>query len=205
LIHPKTGETIFPGLALGTELGWALRIGGAEPQIFGTDYFKYVFYKNPNWDWRTFNLETAAALADGVDYRMLNATNPDMRTFQQRGGKLLLYHGWSAQNFSAQSTISYYESVRNTVGAGQVGDRLRLFLAPGMGHCGDGEGPNAFDHLAALEQWVEKGKAPEMITASHRTDGKVDRTRPLCPYPQVAKYRGTGSIDEAANFTCQLP
>jgi len=81
VIHPKTGETIFPGLALGTELGWATRIGGPAPHFFGTDYFKYVFYKNPNWDWRTFDLETALVLADGVDYRMLNATNPDLRTF----------------------------------------------------------------------------------------------------------------------------
>jgi feruloyl esterase len=205
LIYPKTGESIFPGLALGTELGWATRIGGPEPQFFGTDYFKYVFFKNPNWDWRTFDLETAVTVADGVDYRMLNATNPDMKTFQQRGGKLLLYHGWSDNNFSAPSTISYYESVRSTVGDGHVGELLRLFLVPGMGHCAGGEGPNAFDPLAALEQWVEKGRAPAMITASHRTDGKVDRTRPLCPYPQVAKYRGSGSIDEAANFTCQLP
>jgi feruloyl esterase len=205
LIHPKTGETIFPGLALGTELGWATRIGGPEPHFFGTDYFKYVFYKNPNWDWRTFDLVAAVALADGVDYRMLNASNPDLRAFQQRGGKLLMYHGWSDNNFSAPSTIRYYESVRDTVGAGQIGEWLRLFLAPGMAHCAGGEGPNAFDPLAALEQWVENGHAPTTITASHRTDGKVDRSRPLCPYPQVAKYRGTGSIDEAVNFTCQLP
>jgi feruloyl esterase len=128
-----------------------------------------------------------------------------MRTFKQRGGKLLMYHGWSDQNFSALSTIRYYESVRETVGAGQIGDWLRLFLAPGMGHCGGGAGPNAFDHLAALEQWVEKGNAPAVITAAHSTSGKLDRTRPLCPYPQVAKYRGAGSIDEATNFTCQVP
>lgn len=205
VIHPKTGETIFPGLALGTELGWATRIGGPAPHFYGTDYFKYVFSRNPNWDWRTFDLETAVALADGIDYRMLNATNPDLTTFKQRRGKLLLYHGWSDQNFSAQPTINYYESVRDTVGAGQIGEWLRLFLAPGMGHCGGGEGPNVFDPVAALEQWVENGRAPATITASHRTDGKVDRTRPLCPYPRVAKYGGTGSIDEAANFTCQLP
>jgi feruloyl esterase len=203
LIHPKTGETIFPGLALGTELGWATRIGGPEP--FGTEYFKYVFYKNPNWDWRTFDLVSAVALADRVDYRMLNASNPDLRTFKQRGGKLLMYHGWSDNNFSAPSTIRYYESVRDTVGAGQIGEWLRLFLVPGMAHCGGGEGPNEFDPLAALEQWVENGHAPGTITASHRTDGKIDRSRPLCTYPQVAKYRGAGSIDEAANFACQLP
>jgi feruloyl esterase len=205
LIHRKTGETIYPGLALGTELGWGTRVGGPAPQFFGTEYFKYVFYNNADWDWRAFDLEAAVALADAADYRLLNATNSDLRTFRQRGGKLLLYHGWADQNFSAASTVSYYESVRDTVGAGQIDEWLRLFLAPGMGHCGGGEGPNVFDPLDALEQWVENGHAPDIITASHRTDGKVDRTRPLCPYPQVAKYRGTGSIDEAVNFTCQLP
>lgn len=205
LLHPKTGETIFPGLAWGTELGWALRIGGPTPQFFGPEYFKYVFYKDPNWDWRTFDLEAAVAIADRADYRMLNATDPDLKRFHQRGGKLLLYHGWSDANFSAQFTIDYYESLRAVVGSEGIGEWARLFLAPGMGHCGGGEGPNVFDPLAVLEQWVEHGRAPGTITASHSTDGKVDRTRPLCPYPQVAKYRGTGSIDEAGNFTCQLP
>jgi feruloyl esterase len=204
-IYPKTGEPIFPGLALGTELGWATKIGGPAPPFYGTEYFRYLFYKNPDWDWRTFDLEAAVALADSADYRMLNATNPDLKTFRQRGGKLLMYHGWSDQNFSAPTTISYYESVRDTADVGQIGDWLRLFLAPGTGHCGSGEGPNVFDPLTTLEQWVEKGSAPAMITASHRTEGKVDRTRPLCPYPQIAKYRGAGSIDEAVNFTCQLP
>ena len=135
----------------------------------------------------------------------MNATNPDLTAFRQRGGKLLLYHGWRDQNFSAQSTINYYKSVLDTMGSVQSAEWLRLFLAPGMGHCGGGEGPNAFDAVTALEQWVEHGKAPDVIIASHRTDGKVDRTRPLCPYPQVAKYQGTGSIDEAANFRCMLP
>jgi hypothetical protein len=91
LLHPKTSETIFPGLALGTELGWGLRIGGPEPQFFGPEYFKYVFYKDPNWDWRTFDLAAGVAIADRADYRMLNATDPDLKRFQQRGGKLLIH------------------------------------------------------------------------------------------------------------------
>jgi feruloyl esterase len=205
VVHPKTGETIFPGLALGTELGWGLRIGGTTPQRFGTDYFKYIFHKDSNWDWRTFELETAVAIADRADFRMLNATDPDLRRFQQQGGKLLMFHGWSDANFSAQSTIDYYESVHKVVGSERIGDWARLFLAPGMGHCGGGGGPNAFDPMAALEQWVEQGRAPGSIIATHSTDGKVDRTRPLCPYPQVAKYNGTGSLDEAGSFTCRLP
>jgi feruloyl esterase len=82
---------------------------------------------------------------------------------------------------------------------------MRLFMVPGMGHCGGGEGPNTFDMMVPLEQWVEKGQAPTRVVASHGTNGKIDRTRPLCPYPQMARYKGTGSIDEAENFTCQLP
>jgi len=205
LVHPVTGERIFPGLALGTELGWGTRIGGPDPQFFGTDYFKYIFYEDPNWDWRTFDLEAAIALVERGDYDMLNATNADLTPFMQRGGKLLLYHGWSDQNFSAQSTIDYYNSVRDVAGSGRMDEAVRLFLAPGMGHCGGGVGPNAFDPVTALEQWVEQGRAPEPIIASYVSDGKVDRTRPLCPYPQVAKYRGAGTIDEAASFACELP
>src|SRR5438067_10703567 len=104
------------------------------------------------------------------------------------------------------NTIKYYNSVvKNLGGASKAADRVRLFLAPGMGHCGGGEGPNAFDKVGPLEQWVEHGKAPEVLVASHSSDGRVDRTRPLCSYPQVAKYKGTGSIDDAASFVCAAP
>ena len=204
-VSSKTGEVIFPGLALGSELGWANKIGGPEPNALGTDQFKYVVFKDPNWDWRTFVLESAVAAADKIDNGMTNAMDPDLTTFSRRGGKLLLYHGWADQNFSALSTINYYKSVLDKMGSVQTPEWLRLFLAPGMGHCGGGEGPNEFDAVAALEQWVENGKAPAHIIASHRTDGRVNRTRPLCHYPQVAKYKGSGNIDEATNFACVLP
>ena len=205
LLHPKTGQLIFPGLALGTELGWGLRIGGPEPQRFGTDYFKYVFYNDPNWDWRTFDLERAFTLADRMGADLLDATNPDLGAFKQRGGKLLLFHGWSDANFSAQTTVSYYKGVLERMGSEGTGGWMRLFLAPGMGHCGGGEGPNTFDAVAALERWVEQGQAPDRIEASHSSNGRIDRTRPLCPYPQVARYTGTGGIDDAANFVCRMP
>jgi len=91
------------------------------------------------------------------------------------------------------------------VGAAKTAEAVRLYMAPGMNHCGGGEGPNSFDMVSALEQWVESKKAPDQIVATHSADGKVDRSRPLCPYPQVAKYKGTGSIDEAASFSCKLP
>jgi len=204
-VHSKTGELIFPGLALGSELGLANKIGGPEPNALGTDQFKYIVFKDPDWDWRTFELESAGALADQIDNGTTNAIDPDLSAFSRRGGKLLLYHGWADQNFSALSTINYYKSVLDKMGSVQTQEWLRLFLAPGMGHCGGGEGPNSFDAVAAIERWIENGEAPRQIIASHRTDGRVDRTRPLCPYPQVAKYKGSGSIDDATNFACVLP
>ena len=201
-VHPKSGETIFPGLALGTELGWGMWVEGPAPRSLSTDFVKYAVFKNPDWDWRTFDLETAVVQADRIDGIDASA---DLGKFMQRGGKLLLHHGWADQNFSAQSTIDYYRKVVDTIGPAQTADRLRLFLVPGMGHCGGGEGPNTFEMVSALERWVENNQAPALVVASHSTDGKVDRTRPLCPYPQVAKYNGTGSLDDAANFKCVRP
>ena len=143
---------------------------------------------------------------DQPENAIMNATDPDMKRFFARGGKLLLYHGWSDALVPTLNTIKYFDSVvHNLGGAATTADKVRLFLAPGMDHCGGGEGPNAFDKVGALEQWVEHGKAPDALIASHATGGKVDRTRPLCAYPQVARYKGTGSIDEAASFSCAIP
>jgi feruloyl esterase len=137
---------------------------------------------------------------------VMNATDPNLKPFFSHNGKLLLYHGWSDPQVPTLLTIKYYDSVVDTLGGvSKTTDNVRLFLEPGMGHCRGGEGPNVFDKVGAMEQWVEKAKAPESIIAAHYTDGKVDRTRPLCPYPQVAVYQGSGSIDEAANFRCALP
>jgi feruloyl esterase len=136
----------------------------------------------------------------------MNATNPDMNAFFSHGGKLLLYHGWSDNQVPTLNTIKYYTGVVKALGGTSKSmDNVRLFLAPGMGHCNGGEGPNAFDKVGPLEQWIEHSKAPEVLVASHAAEGKVDRTRPLCPFPQVAKYKGTGSIDDAANFACAAP
>ncbi len=146
------------------------------------------------------------ARGDLPENLVMNATDPNMKPFFSHGGKLLLYHGWSDPNVPTLNTIKYYKSVVEAMGgAANASKSVRLFLEPGMGHCGGGEGPNVFDKVAALEQWVEHGKAPETMNASHSSNGKVDRTRPLCPYPQVAKYKGTGSIDDAANFSCGVP
>ncbi|MEQ1575458.1 MAG: tannase/feruloyl esterase family alpha/beta hydrolase, partial [Vicinamibacterales bacterium] len=129
--------------------------------------------------------------------------SPDLRAFTARGGTLLMYHGWADQNIAPRSSVNYHARLVETLGQKQVEDSVRLFLAPGMAHCGGGEGPNTFDALTALERWREQGQAPTEIIASHLTaTGAVDRTRPLCAYPQVAKYKGTGSIDQASSFVC---
>jgi feruloyl esterase len=116
----------------------------------------------------------------------------------------LIYHGWADQQVAPGFSIEFYESARRlTATPAQSSNWIRLFMVPGMGHCGGGEGPDIFDKISAMEQWVEHGHAPARMLASHQTAGKVDRTRPLCPYPEVAWYRGRGTIDEASSFTCR--
>jgi len=205
-INPRTGKKLFNSLVPGTELGWGVQAQGPEPSANIYDQYKYVVFKDPNWDWKTFNFDADVERGNRPENVPMNATDPDMKKFFSRGGKLLLYHGWSDTNVPALNTIDYFQSVVDAMGGpAKASNSIRLFLEPGMGHCSGGEGPNAFDKVGPLEKWVEQGKAPDMIVASHSTSGKVDRTRPLCPYPQVAKYKGTGSIDEAGNFSCRMP
>jgi feruloyl esterase len=201
-VNPRTGKLIFPGLALGSELGWGALAGGPKPFPIVESHFKYLVFKDPKWDFRTLNLDTDVALADKLDDGIINATDPNLKDFVGHGGKLLLHHGWNDQLIAPQNTIDYYNSVLSWLGSGKAANSVRLFMTPGMNHCGGGDGPNAFDAIGALDQWVEKGKAPDRIVVSHSTSGKVDRTRPLCPFPQTAKYTGTGSTDDAANFVC---
>jgi feruloyl esterase len=205
VIHPKTGERIFPRLEPGSELSWGGPAGGPEPLAVGGDLFKFVVFKDPKWNFRTFDLARDYDAVHKIDGLDLSPTSPDLKPFVARGGKLLIYQGWADQNVAPQSTVDYYQNVVKTIGQKQADDSVRLFFAPGMAHCGGGEGPNVFDALTPLEQWREQGKAPASILATHSTNGKVDRSRPLCPFPQVAKYKGSGSIDDAANFTCGAP
>jgi feruloyl esterase len=210
LKDPRTGAQLYPGLAVGSEPFWPNR-DPANPFPIPIAHYKWLVFADPNWDWRTFDF------ADPADYQafvkaeskfapILNATDPNLREFRQRGGKLLQYHGWSDQLIAAQNSIDYYESVMSFFGGGgDVQSFYRLFMAPGMAHCGGGPGPNTFDMQAALEEWVERGIAPEEIVATRSTNGVVDRLRPLCAYPKVAVYKGKGDTNDAVNFVCRDP
>jgi feruloyl esterase len=222
-----SGDLIQPGLMPGGEDGpggWSQWLNGTGPGTgghagLGKPGFQYMVFDDPAWDFRKFRYEPAKGFDSDVDFvdhklaAIMNSTDPDLRAFQARGGKLIQYHGWSDPDISPLTSIQYYEKVAQVVGHGAAqnrsmeatGEFFRLFMVPGMQHCQGGPGPSSFDRLNALEQWVEKGRAPERIVASHVSNGQVDRTRPLCAYPKQAIYDGTGSTDDAANFSCALP
>jgi feruloyl esterase len=222
------GKLYTPGFPVGHEdgtTGWQTWIVGRTPptpQADGTLSFdaqppsgyalsesnmRFLATENddPSFTWRTFTFpQDLPRLASMTE--ILSPHDADLRPFKKRGSKIILYHGWSDPAISAYGTLDYYERMTKIVGGQKEADAFsRLYLVPGMHHCGGGPGPNTFDMLPALESWIEKGTAPAAVVASHRTDGTVNRTRPLCPYPQVAQYTGSGSIDDAANFRCAAP
>jgi pimeloyl-ACP methyl ester carboxylesterase len=202
----KTGELIYPGLVPGGELGWAM-LTAANPEPGGIDVgmFRDVAHEDPKWDWRTFDMERDTALID-KKAGFIDAVNADLSAFRARGGKLLIYHGWndggSGGAISPQNSVNYNSSVLARMGPRQD-DWLRLFMVPGMAHCGGGPGPNQVNWMAALERWRESGIAPDRLIASRVSDNRVNMTRPVCPYPQVALYTGVGSTNDAANFVCK--
>jgi feruloyl esterase len=199
----KTGKVIFPGLEYGSELGWTT-FGSAQPFAIGTQMYQFMVFRDPNWDYKTLNFDADMARVEAVEKGNINAMDPDLGKFFARGGRLIQYHGWADQQIPSGTSVDYYQSVIGKMGgAGKVAGNYRLFMVPGMGHCGGGDGPASFDMVAALEQWVEQGKAPASIPAAHVTNGQPDRTRILCPYPQVATFNGSGDPNAANSFSCK--
>ncbi len=218
------GRTLFPGYMPGSEgvvppargnaqpgSAWLNFIVPVQPDRKPADFnlaentMRYLVFTppEPEYDYRTFDFDRDAHLLDRWG-KEADATNPDLSKFRQRGGKLLMTYGWADQVLQPLAGVHYYERAVTRNGA-HTTSFFRLFMVPGMNHCGGGIGTDRFDSMTAMVDWVEKGKAPEVLHASRVVDNKVVRTRPLCPYPEVARYRGQGSIDDAANFRCVTP
>jgi len=220
------GESLMSGYAMGDEWqGWKDWVtghgpGSASGLSYVQNFFRYMVYDDPKWSVLTADVDDAWQRANEKAAADLNATNADLSRFAARGGKLILYHGWDDQAISPWSTIAYYENVRKQMGTEKADGFVQLYMVPGMEHCAGGPGPDAFGQLGlpeakgagsgilhVLEDWVEKGTpAKEVVTAKFQGTGKtatVKMTRPLCPYPQVAVYKGAGSTDDAANFVCR--
>jgi hypothetical protein len=218
----SSGENIFPGMTLGSEKvvqgfggarynsGWAgtvLNVGDREAFAISIakSSMKYMVFPQdqPDWDLSTFDFDEdpqeLTALGELVD-----AVDPDLSDFAARGGKLLMYFGWADPLLMPQMGVDYYESALEANGP-NTADFFRLFMMPGVFHCAGGYGPDRFDGMTPLIAWVENGTPPDAIQASQVEEGKVIRSRPLCPYPQVARYRGSGDVNDAANFTCAPP
>jgi feruloyl esterase len=222
------GRVVYPGYVPGAEEGpggWGMWITGPAPQkslmaFFGKGFFSDFVYEKPDWDFKDFHVDTDLKTATEKTAQAINATDPDLKAFKARGGKLILYHGWNDPAITALNTINYYQSVIKKMGQKDVDSFVRLYMAPGVQHCGGGPGPDSFGQVgelkfdepshsvdAALEQWVEKGSAPSTVIASKfegRDRSQAKMTRPLCVYPQEAKYKGSGDTNDAANFSCSM-
>ena len=194
------GTFIFPGKEPGSELVWTQLnpVNAPIPLILGT--FQVATYQDANWDWHNYDLDRDVSAAD-EKFGYVNA-GYDLSAFKARGGKLLLYHGWNDTAISPENTVNYYENVLHKMGSKQEG-WMRLYMIPGMNHCQGGVGTDQFNKMATIERWRESNTAPDSILAAHVSGNTIDMTRPLCPYPQVATYKGVGSANDATNFTCK--
>jgi feruloyl esterase len=204
-VTTKAGALVYPGHSPGFESGWRIPTPGAAINPLFADAPRYIGRQNANWDPMSFDLDTDLALAI-KNGGFIEASDPDLARFKARGGKLLLYHGWADPGPAPENTINYFTSVVSTLGGAQD-DWMRLLLMPGVGHCGGGVGPDRADFLGAIERWRDAGSAPDQIVATRAAGrgGQSPMSRPLCPFPQVAKYKGSGNTNEAGSFACAAP
>jgi feruloyl esterase len=205
------GSVMWYGLARGADMNalWTSRGTPPRPVPFGLsmDWFRYFLTQDPKFDGNTVTPSAYERFWDqSVEQygSVIGTDNPDLTAFRDRGGKAIVWHGWADQLITAEGSIDYYTRVQQQMGgAKKTSEFIRLFMAPGVAHCAGGAGPQPTGLMEALLAWVEEGKAPETLPATRRDQsGIVTRSRPLCAYPLVAKYKGSGSIDEAANFVC---
>ncbi len=219
----SNGNSIFPGYMPGSEAvvqglfgggtgsGWLNVIVSAQTGAVPADFnlaentMRYLVFAPPkaDYDYRSFDFDRDIHLLDAWS-KQADAKNPDLSKFRKRGGKLLMTYGWADSILQPMAGVNYYEQALAKNGSGTT-DFFRLFMVPGMAHCGGGIGPDRHDPMTAMVDWVEKDHAPASMIASRVVENKVVRTRPLCPYPQVARYSGQGSIDDASNFRCVAP
>jgi hypothetical protein len=205
----EDGSFLWYGLPRGADLNalWSARGNPPRAQAFGIsqEWFRYFLTQDPQFDAASM---TPAAYERYWDQSVeqytavIGTDDPDLSAFRDRGGKAIVWHGWADQLISAHGTVDYYKRVQQQMGGGdRTAPFIRLFMAPGIAHCGGGPGAAPSGQLDALLAWVEEGRAPATLPASRQTaDGT--RRRILCPYPMVAKYRGGGSTDDAANYSC---
>lgn len=205
------GNRLYPGLAPGSEAGWRsfsgeggwTTLAGTEPMSLALETYELLVYPNGDWDWRNFDPDADISRAARRIGSIMDAINPDLTDFIERGGKLLLYHGWSDPGIPPAGTIDYYRQVHSTLGSDLTDDSVRLFMVPGMGHCRNGTGTDSFDALSALDRWIATDEPPERIEAKRETRGTVIRSRPLCAYPATAVYDALGDSDQARSFVCR--
>ena len=182
-------------------------MGGAAPFPYSVEFFRYMVFKDANWDYKTrpVNFDSDVTAADAPENAIINANNADLSKFLGHGGKLLLLGGWNDAAIAPSTNYDYYNAVVKTMG-GKAKNSVRLFMVPGMGHCPGGNGPSTFDidSISMLDQWRATNKAPEQLVAQHRANGTPDRKVLVCAYPKIAVYNGKGSQDDPANFSCKI-
>jgi feruloyl esterase len=202
------GTPIYPGLEPGSELDWGMMLGGPNPMAINVGFFQDIVFQDPQWDYHTFDVSRDTGLADTKVGAMVNMMDANLRPFDEHGGKLLMYQSWQEAAIPPGGLVDYYEHVEAAMGGPRKTQSfLRLFMVPGQGMCsGFGvRGPGAWDALDVIEKWRETNIPPDKIITSHRIGGVVNRTHPVCPYPQAAIYKGTGNPYDAASFTCGIP
>ncbi len=204
-INPRTKERVWSPLYRGSELDWGFFTDAPAPIGIATGTLRDAILKDPKWDYRTspVDYDRDVAAADRSDVARVNASNADISPFVRGGGKLILSGGWNNALVPAGAVVDYYARVQTTIGRAATARAVRLYMVPGMIECNGGPGTDTFDMLSVMRSWIEDGQAPNAVIASRVEHGKVVRTRPLCPYPQTATYRGKGSTDDASSFVCK--